>query len=188
MGRINSDYSPIAESSTIALNKTVQRDTRISEELNSFIVETFRDFMDSEDFLWTENNGHKTITECAPRYKGTGVINRLNDIRHINKFLQSANDSLQDGEYLIVNVETKNARRERIFDKYPKPVSRPYYLLDFILKRVMPKWKLSYKLYYSITGGRNQVLSKTETLGRLYSCGFSVLGQKRIGYNTWFIT
>lgn len=187
METVKSVNSQNAESSTVARIKEVQRDSRISEELNSLIRDTFNGYIESGDFSWTDTTVREELSACAPYHIGIGVINRLNDIRHINKFLQSANENLIVGEYLVVNVETKNARRKRIINKYPKPVSHAYYLLDFILKRVMPKWKLTYKLYYAITGGRNRVLSKTEALGRLYSCGFKVLSYKRIGYNTWFI-
>ena len=187
MERVKLENSRIAASGAVARIEEVPKDSRISEELNSFIRHTFSGYIESGDFSWTETKVREELSVCGQYHIGIGVLNRLNDIRQINKFLQSANENLMIGEYLVINVETKNARRKRIFNKFPKPVSRPYYLLDFILKRVLPKWKLTYKLYYAITGGRNRVLSKTETLGRLYSCGFKVLSYKSIGYNTWFI-
>jgi len=49
-----------------------------------------------------------------------------------------------------------------------------YYTLDYLLKRVAPKFNITKKLYFFITQGRNRVISKAETLGRLYSCGFVV--------------
>jgi lipopolysaccharide/colanic/teichoic acid biosynthesis glycosyltransferase len=56
-----------------------------------------------------------------------------------------------------------------------------------MLKRVFPKWKPTRKIYFSITKGRNRVLSFTEILGRLNSCGFKPIDHVRIGYKTWFI-
>ena len=54
-------------------------------------------------------------------------------------------------------------------------------MLYFFLNRVAPKLSVTNKLYFLITGGKNRVISRTETLGRLYSCGFEVMEEKTIG-------
>jgi lipopolysaccharide/colanic/teichoic acid biosynthesis glycosyltransferase len=55
--------------------------------------------------------------------------------------------------------------------------------LDFIIKRVFPKFNLTKRLYFFLTRGENRVISKAETLGRLYSCGFEIKNEKNI--NGW---
>ena len=41
--------------------------------------------------------------------------------------------------------------------------------------RVFPKLWLTKNIYFNITKGKGRVLSKAETYGRLYSCGFEIL-------------
>lgn len=159
----------------------------IDNSISSFIEETFSGFIGVESFKWYKTIDRDHIELLGGTYKGMANLERINDIRQINKFLEAANGSMTEGEYLLVCAETKNSRRKRIFNKFPAYISHPYYVLDFLLKRVFPKWRLTYKIYYAITKGRNRVLTHTETLGRLYSCGFSVINHTRIGYNTYYI-
>jgi len=94
---------------------------------------------------------------------------------------------MPEGKWLVVCVETKDSRRTRILNKFPRYISRPYYALDFVLKRVLPKWKPTRKIYFWITNGRNRVISYTEAIGRLFSCGFEVKNSVRIGYKTYIL-
>jgi lipopolysaccharide/colanic/teichoic acid biosynthesis glycosyltransferase len=51
----------------------------------------------------------------------------------------------------------------------------------------MPKIPVFKKVYFGITKGKNRVLSKAETFGRLYSCGFEVIDEKKIGYELYIV-
>ncbi len=119
----------------------------------------------------------------------TTIVNlkRVNDIREINKFFDTVNRKLPEGGTFIGCVETKYLRRQRIFKKFPPVLNRIYYMLDFLLKRVFPKLPLTRRIYYLLTAGRNKVLSRTETLGRLYAAGFEVKENQFIGNNLWFV-
>jgi lipopolysaccharide/colanic/teichoic acid biosynthesis glycosyltransferase len=119
----------------------------------------------------------------------SGVANtvRINDIRRINKYFEYINRQTENGSYLVVAVETNEARKERLYDKFPVLIKKPDYFLDFILKRVFPKWKPTRAIYFHITKGRNRVLSLTESLGRLISCGYEIVDYKKIKYNTWIV-
>jgi lipopolysaccharide/colanic/teichoic acid biosynthesis glycosyltransferase len=78
-------------------------------------------------------------------------------------------------------------RKKRILEKFPAGINYIYYALDFIVKRVFPKFTLTKKLYFILTHGENRVLSKAETFGRLYSCGFEILEEKVIDNCMYFI-
>ena len=113
-------------------------------------------------------------------------LKRINDIRHLNKFFETVNTVLPyDGVY-IGCVETIELRKERIYRKFTPFVARHFYFLDFIYKRILPKWKPTRKIYFALSEGRNRVLSKSETFGRLISCGFKILSYKEIGSNLYF--
>ena len=101
-------------------------------------------------------------------------LKRMNDIENVNEFLAMVNRKLPyDGLYICC-VETIGQRRDRILNKYAKPISYPYYLIDFVLKRLFPKWEPTRRLYRLLTRGNNQAMSLTETLGRLRVCGFNI--------------
>jgi lipopolysaccharide/colanic/teichoic acid biosynthesis glycosyltransferase len=114
-------------------------------------------------------------------------LKRINDIRFINKFFESVNRKLLDGGVFIGCVETKDQRKKRILHKYPPVLNRIYYLLDFILKRVFPKFNLTKRIYFFFTRGNNRVISKAETFGRLYSCGFKIVNEKEIKGWLYFV-
>ena len=78
----------------------------------------------------------------------------------------------------------------RLFDldqRIKIPIIKEVYLLfEFIFKRVFPKLPIFKKIYFSITKGKNRLLSKAESLGRLVSCGFEILDYKEINGMHYF--
>ena len=114
-------------------------------------------------------------------------LHRINDIRYINKFFKAVNKKLPVGGIFIGKVETFSQRhlRKKICKK---PVLREiYFLFEFIFMRVFPKvWGLK-KIYFFITKGKNRLLSKAETLGRLVFCGFDIIECKVIDNHTYFV-
>ncbi len=120
-------------------------------------------------------------------FDGILSINRINNLGEINEFTRQLNEKLIINQYAVVCVETMRSRKERILNKYPKLINRPYYFLDFILKRVFPKWGPTQKLNYKLTKGRNRVISLTEAIGRLHYCGFEVVSTKKIKYETFIL-
>jgi lipopolysaccharide/colanic/teichoic acid biosynthesis glycosyltransferase len=114
-------------------------------------------------------------------------VRRVNDFRYINKYFESVNAKLPIGGLFIDYFESKNMRKKRILNKYPTGINYLYYTLDFIVKRVFPKFALTKKLYFILTRGENRVLSKAETFGRLYSCGFEILDERVINKCLYFV-
>jgi lipopolysaccharide/colanic/teichoic acid biosynthesis glycosyltransferase/uncharacterized membrane protein (DUF485 family) len=127
--------------------------------------------------------------EFQPSNHFTKIINlkRINDIQYINKFFETVNRKLPGEGLFIGCVETKEQRKKRLLTKYPPVLNWIYYSLDFILKRVFPKFMVTKKIYFLLTRGNNRVLSKAETLGRLYSCGFVELDEKEIEGHYYFV-
>jgi len=112
------------------------------------------------------------------------IINlaRINDIQRINKFFESLNTKLANGGIFIGCGETYLLRKEKILNKYPLFLNYFVYTIDFLLKRVVPKMRFTRKVYFLFSRGKNRVMSKTETLGRLYSCGFEIIEEKTINH------
>ena len=107
-------------------------------------------------------------------------LTEINDILRINKFFESVNSKLPNGGVFIGCGETYSLRKQRILNKYPSVINYIVYSVDFFFKRICPKLKLTRKLYFLFSRGKNRIMSRTETLGRLYSCGFNVIEEKPI--------
>ncbi|MDC1327130.1 sugar transferase [Ulvibacter sp.] len=103
---------------------------------------------------------------------------RINDIRFLNKYFEQINRALKNGGIFKGNVETYSVRRNRILKKFPLPFNRIYLFFDTLLVRISPKLRITKHLYFNITRGKGRVLSKAETYGRLYSCGFKMVTEE----------
>lgn len=122
------------------------------------------------------------------KVKNKGIVNlkKINDIRYINKFFEAVNEKLDDDGFFIGCAETKNLRKQRLLNKYPPGLNRIYYFFDFIIKRVFPKFFITKKIYFFLTRGQNRVITRAETLGRIYSCGFEIVDEAFIGNYFYF--
>lgn len=114
-------------------------------------------------------------------------LRKINDIRFVNKFQEAVNEKLPFGGYYIGMVETQEQRRKRLLKKFAPGFAHLYFIFDFIFKRVFPKLPFLKKIYFFVTNGRNRVMSKAETLGRLVSCGFKIIDTKEIGNYMYFV-
>jgi len=108
-------------------------------------------------------------------------LHLINDIQRVNKFFESLNLKLPTGGIFIGCAETYLLRKKRILAKYPPILNYIIYTIDFFINRVSPKMKITCKFYFLFSRGKNRVISRTETLGRVHSCGFEVLEEKTIG-------
>ncbi len=114
-------------------------------------------------------------------------LQKVNDARYLNKFFEAVNSKLSTGGLFVGKVEEYNSRKLRLAQKTPKVflfIARP---TDILVNRVFPKLNSTRRLYFAITKGKDRVLSRAETLGRLYSCGFEVLDEREINSELYFI-
>ena len=112
---------------------------------------------------------------------------RINDVRYVNKFIEAINRKLPDDGLFCGCVETYPNRKKALFDKYPIFLNWFVYLLDTFFNRVLPKLKITKKIYFYLTKGKGRVMSKAETFGRLYSCGFKIIDEKTVNNMLFFI-
>lgn len=137
----------------------------------------------------SDNSTHLTKTSIKfnidkiPRGQYRNIINlkKINTIRRINKFFNSISNKIPKGGLFVGVVETYVTRKKRLLRKYWFPFNWIYYTFDVIFTRVFPKVPVTKQIYFYITKGRNRVLSRAETYGRLYSCGFEMVEAKDIG-------
>ncbi len=138
-------------------------------------IEKALDITDPGTLIISTDTRFNILHLPSEHYASLVNLHRVNDLRRINKFFETVNAVLPVNGLFIGCGETNELRKHRILRKYLPPFNYAIYLADFILHRVLPKLTLTKKLYFLLTGGKKRAISRTEMLGRLYSCGFSVL-------------
>jgi hypothetical protein len=137
-------------------------------------VENHVNLRDPGTLLLSTNTRFNILRQPKEQYHTMINLRRVNDIQYLNKFFESVNHMLPQNGTFIGCAETSEQRKRRILRKYPPVFNWIMYTLDYILKRVFPKFYPTRKIYFLLTRGNNRVLSRAEILGRLYSCGFEV--------------
>lgn len=120
------------------------------------------------------------------KYKHIVNLQQVNDFRFLNKFFETVNQKLPDGGLFIDFVETYATRRNRKLKKYWFPLNWFIYFLDLVFYRIMPKFPVAREIYFFVTRGKRRVLTKAETFGRLYSCGFEIVDERVINNLLYF--
>lgn len=114
-------------------------------------------------------------------------LQKINDIRYINKYFEKVNSKLNNGGVFIGCLETLSARRNRKnINKIPL-LNSLFFTFEFLFKRILPKVSFTKKHYFDLTKGNDRLLSKAEGLGRLVSCGFSIMDFKSINNLLYFV-
>lgn len=112
---------------------------------------------------------------------------RINDIRWLNRYFLEAHRIILPGGYFVGKAHTIALHHKDFFEKYPKYFRHIFYWIDFLFRRVLPKLPVTKKIYFAVTKGRNRAISRAETLGRLCFCGFSIVAEREIGNELYFI-
>jgi lipopolysaccharide/colanic/teichoic acid biosynthesis glycosyltransferase len=158
----------------------------IDQEAFEFIF-SFARIESPETLVISTTTRFNIDTQLKDQFEAIVNLKRINDIRYLNKFFESANVRLPEGGLFIDFVETKNLRKKRILDKFPPVLNYIAYAGDYVIKRLFPKFLLTKGLYFFLTRGQNRVLTKAETFGRLYSCGFEIAEEKFIRGHLFFV-
>lgn len=127
------------------------------------------------------------LSQPEGHYEAIVNLHCVNDFKRINRFFETVNSRLpQYGLYINCSV-TNQIRKERIMRKYPPVINGIYYFFHFIFMRVFPKLPFTTRFYFWVTNGYNRAISKAETFGRLYSCGFELIDSEQIGDKLYFV-
>ena len=127
------------------------------------------------------------VLKYQPHYQFSTILQleKLNNIRGINRMLSIANEKLPDDGVFVCCFESKSTYKKNILKRYLKGINYLIYTVDFLFKRIIPKIFITRRIFYLFTGGKNRILSKTEVLGRLFCCGFKVVTTHKMGQLTY---
>lgn len=157
-----------------------------SKKVLTFLKFHLGDAYESTYFLASSENFDIYKLERAS-YPSIVNLERVNRKRRINKFFEACNFKLPEGGLYIGSVETYAMRRRILIKKYPNFINWIVYLIDTIFHRIFPKLSFTQKFYFYLTKGKNRMLSRAETFGRLYSCGFEIIAEEEIGNELFFV-
>ncbi|WP_298528390.1 sugar transferase [uncultured Christiangramia sp.] len=144
------------------------------------------DSLDEDACQVTTSLCHTSVLGLEEDLKKIINLERLNDIRYLNKFLEAVNSRLLDDGKFIGRFEEYSSRKRRIIHPQTKPFNYVVHSGDILINRVTPKFPIAKKIYFGITKGKGRVLSKAEAFGRLYSCGFEIIEEHEIEGETYF--
>lgn len=157
-----------------------------SKNVMKFVTKFFD--LESEQTFITATSTRFNIDKLADD-SVSNIINlkKVNDARYINKFFESINSKLPNSGLFFGAVETYPNRRKAILSKYPVVINYFVYFFDTLFTRVFPKLPFTKKIYFYLTKGKGRVISRAETYGRLYSCGFEIIEGKTIDNMLYFV-
>lgn len=110
--------------------------------------------------------------------KVTELKQPLHHISHLNKLLNTVNEGLPQGGYLLCHTRTAALKRQLIMKSCPWGINYMVFTLHFLWHRVMPKLRLTKRLYFAVTKGKRRTFNRVEVLGRLYRAGFEVVNEE----------
>jgi len=114
-------------------------------------------------------------------------LHKTNDVRWFNRYFLEIHGKLKNRGYFVGKVHTVTTRKKYYLAKYPGYVALLFYYTNFVWCRVFPKLPYIKKLYFTITRGRNRMVSKAEIFGRLCFCGFNIVDELEIENRLFFI-
>ncbi len=119
--------------------------------------------------------------------EGKILLNKVdfNLIQSPNEFLLSINKNLSKGDYFLLSSETYEIRKRKILKSYPANLNWVVYFFDFLIQRVLPKFKMTKILHSFFFKNDYKLYSRSEILGRLYFLGFELVKEKKIN-NKWY--
>lgn len=158
----------------------------VGAEAHQFIRNTLGT-INSKTFLTSTNTRFNIDRLTVGKYKNIVNLKRVNDFRWINKYFESVNAKLPGRGIFINSFESYTTRKNRILQKSIFPFNWIHYTIDVMFTRVFPKIPITKQIYFFVTKGKGRVLSKAETFGRLYSCGFEVIDEKIIEDKMYFV-
>lgn len=172
----------------------------LAEQLDKVYLQRFKEifkFIEDSVDLYSFDSRKSVILRSADTYNVEVLpkeliefylnLHEINDIRRINEYLIKINSVLINGGVFIGCAEPAALRRSKFLRAFPFYLANLFYSLDYLWRRIFPKVPYLQKIYFSITNGKNRVVSLSEVLGRLYYCGFEVINIKQFEEKVYFI-
>jgi hypothetical protein len=104
---------------------------------------------DIDAIIPLEDNGHRLFIN----------LHKTNDVRWFNRYFLEIYKKLKNQGYFIGKVHTFSTHKMHYYEKYPKYIAGLFYYINFMWCRIFPKLPFAKKLYFTLTQGRNRMVS-----------------------------
>jgi lipopolysaccharide/colanic/teichoic acid biosynthesis glycosyltransferase len=128
-----------------------------------------------------------TLSDHSEMYQLLFHCFPLNNIYHLNRYLLSLNQLLKTDGYLAGSALIDTKITQDIFTKYPRVLSEVIITLKYLFYRVFPKLPFFNHLYHVFSNNKQEMLSRTEVLGRLAFCGFRIINDCQQDGTLYFV-
>ena len=147
------------------------------EEINAWL-DSHREEFDSRTFIVNTDDGN--VFDSVKGHQAELIINEmaLNRIRHLNTFMNKANEVLIDDGYFWCHSRTSGLKKAVILKAYPGFWGKILCSCHYFWHRVCAKLKMTRWFYMWVTKGKNRTYSRVELLGRMYRAGFEVIDER----------
>ncbi len=135
------------------------------------------DSFSSKTYITDTKNGRNLTLFSGHHPESFIMLRPLNEIVHLNTFLNAANEALEDGGYIWCHCTTAALLKKQILEKWPPVLGHVAYFFHYLWHRVMPKMRLTKWFYFWVTEGKQRDYHRVEVLGRLYRAGFEVIDE-----------
>ena len=125
------------------------------QEILDWLDKHHEEFDESTFIVNTDDgNALDTLKGHHPRL----IINKmgLTRIRHLNTFLNKANENMVDGGYLWCHSRTSGLKKEIILRSHPGFIGKVLYLFHYGWHRVCARMKITRWFYMWVTKGKNR--------------------------------
>ena len=157
---------------------------RIYSATKSFGLTEFMDWLDThqEEFdgsTYVINTDDGKALDILRGHHPRLIINKmgLTRIRHLNTFLNKANENLVDDGFVWCHSRTSGLKKEIILRSHPGLMGKAIYAMHYFWHRVCARMRWTRWFYMWVTDGKNRTYSRVELLGRMYRAGFEVVDE-----------
>lgn len=180
--------------------KSSAADFSIKEKLRSKYLKSFPslyNFIEQNIDLQTITESDTVVMNTRTRYNIQILddqsvnllinLHKINDFRWLNRYFLEVHRKIETGGYFVGQAHTLHTHQKWFYEKFPGFLANILFPIDFVFRRLMPKLPGFKIIYFVITKGKNRLISKAETLGRLYFCGFRIINVGEIDHRMFYI-
>ena len=141
-------------------------------------LDKHHDEFDESTFIVNTDDGN--ALDALKNHHPRLIINKmgLTRIRHLNTFLNKANENLVDGGYLWCHSRTSGLKHQVFINRHPGFIGKVLYAFHYLWHRVIARMKFTRWFYMWVTKGKNRSYPRVELLGRMYRAGFEVVDER----------
>lgn len=124
------------------------------------------------------DKGAKIDWQMLNQANVTELKQPLHQVCHLNILLNTTNEAMPIDGYLLCHTRTAALKRQLIIKGYPWGINYIVFTIHFLWHCLIPKLRLTRRIYFAITKGKRRTFNRVEVLGRLYRAGFEVVNEE----------